>query len=86
MRRGWGSVCLSPQIFKGQNWVLTTQHICAGLLAYKLGHYRRAAEYLEEYLLRHPDTHEALHIRTYLRTVWVELTRMNEGISELPAA
>lgn len=49
----------------------------AGLLAYRLGHYRRAAEYLEEYLLRHPDTLEALHIRTYLRTVWVEITRMN---------
>ncbi len=49
----------------------------AGVLAYKLGHYRRAAGYLEEYLLRHPDTHDALHIQTYLRTVWVEITRMN---------
>ncbi len=53
------------------------RQIVGGLLSYRVGAYHRAAEFLEEYLLRHPDEEDVVHIRAYLRTVWVTLTRMN---------
>lgn len=49
----------------------------AGLLAYKLGHYRRAAEHLEEYLLHHGEAREVPHIRTVFRSVLVAIGRLN---------
>ena len=49
----------------------------AGLLSYRIGALHRAAEFWEEYLLRHPETGDAVHVRTYLRTVWVAINRLN---------
>lgn len=49
----------------------------AGVLSYRVGSYRRAAEFLEDYLLHHPDADDAVHLRTYLHTAWVAIARMN---------
>ncbi len=49
----------------------------AGVLSYRVGSYRRAAEFLEDYLLHHPDADDAIHLRTYLHTAWVAIARMN---------
>lgn len=49
----------------------------AGVLSYRVGSYHRAAEFLEDYLLQHPDADDAVHLRTYLHTAWVAIARMN---------
>jgi regulator of sirC expression with transglutaminase-like and TPR domain len=49
----------------------------AGVLSYRVGFYSRAAEFLEDYLLHHPDADDAVHLRTYLHTAWVAIARMN---------
>lgn len=48
-----------------------------GLLSLRLGAYRRAATYLEEYLLAHAQAADADQIRIYLRTALNQVERLN---------
>ncbi len=49
----------------------------ASMLSYKMGSLRHAAEYMEEFLLHHPDARDAAPMRVYLRSVWVALNRLS---------
>jgi regulator of sirC expression with transglutaminase-like and TPR domain len=48
-----------------------------GLLSVKLGAYRTAAAYLEEYLLAHPDAPDSSQLRLYLRLAVKAVERLN---------
>ncbi len=49
----------------------------ASMLSYRIGALRHAAEYMEEYLLHHPDAPDVRPMRVYLRAVWVALNRLS---------
>jgi regulator of sirC expression with transglutaminase-like and TPR domain len=49
----------------------------ASMLSYRMGSLRHAAEYMEEFLLHHPDARDAGPMRVYLRSVWVALNRLS---------
>ncbi len=49
----------------------------AGLLSFRVGAFRHAADYIEEYLLRFPDAVEAVQIRAYLPSLWMTMGRMH---------
>lgn len=48
-----------------------------GLLSLRLGEHRRAAVYLEQYLLSHPDAHDADEIRMLLQSALEHVERLN---------
>ncbi len=48
-----------------------------GLLSIQVGAYRKAAAFLEEYLLSHADSNEAERLRVYLRTALHAVERLN---------
>ncbi len=48
-----------------------------GLLSIRTGAYRKAAMFLEEYLLSHGDAHDSDQVRIYLRTALSVVERLN---------
>lgn len=48
-----------------------------GLLSYRLGAYRQAAIYLEQYLLSHPDAQDAQELRFHLHRAIEQIERLN---------
>ncbi len=48
-----------------------------GLLSLRLGAYRQAAEYLEQYLLSHPDALDADELRAILQSAIQKIERLN---------
>jgi regulator of sirC expression with transglutaminase-like and TPR domain len=48
-----------------------------GLLSIRVGAFRQAASFLEEYLLSHADATDADELRVYLRTALVAVERLN---------
>jgi regulator of sirC expression with transglutaminase-like and TPR domain len=49
----------------------------AGLLSYRLGSFRHAADLIAEYLLRYPEATEAVQIRAYLPSLWAVIGKMH---------
>lgn len=48
-----------------------------GLLSLRLGEHRRAVIYLEQYLLSHPDAHDADEMRMLLKSALEQVERLN---------
>ncbi len=49
----------------------------AALLSFRAGLYQRAADLLEEFLLKYPNGSESFHARIYLRSAWVAIDKSN---------
>lgn len=48
-----------------------------GLLSFQLGAFRTAANYLEQYILSHPDAEDANQVRIYLKTALMMVEKTN---------
>ena len=48
-----------------------------GLLSWQIGSYRQAAEYLEQYLLSHPDAFDADELRALLQSAIQKVEQLN---------
>jgi len=48
-----------------------------GILSLRLGEYRRAVSYLEQYLLAHSDAHDAAELRALLSNALAQVERLN---------